>query len=321
MLNAIVERIRNYEGVTRKHPIKDLTESFKDIDDYGNTVISFGDDSAVIASGDEYLLFAADGIWARLMENDPVWAGYCAVLANVNDIYAMGGRPLALTNIMSLKDIESSSDILKGIAMGCNKFKVPMVGGHLHPQTEVLSLSVSIIGKASSLITSFDAKPGQDILVAIDTTGEQHNGFYNWDSTSKKDSETVVKRLQRLPEIAEKGLATGGKDISNPGILGTIGMLLETSRVGGIVDIDTIPSPKEVDFLEWLLMYPGFGFTLTCDPKNTQQIIGIFEEENVECKKVGTVTDTRKLIIKNEHSEKTLFDFETDIITGVTKRV
>ena len=35
-----------------------------------------------------------------------------------------------------------------------------------------------------------------------------------------------------MNNIARKHLLTAGKDISNPGILGTLGMLLEASGVG-----------------------------------------------------------------------------------------
>ena len=37
------------------------------------------------------------------MNVNPYWAGYCSVLVNVNDIAAMGGKPLAMVNIMSIK--------------------------------------------------------------------------------------------------------------------------------------------------------------------------------------------------------------------------
>jgi hypothetical protein len=321
VLDAIVTSIREYEGVTRKNPIKTLTTCFSDVDDFGNTKISFGDDSAVLTTDDGYLLFAADGIWSKLMDSDPVWAGYCAVLANVNDIYAMGGRPLALTNVMSIKDEENCPRIIEGICKGCTKFKVPMVGGHLHPNTQVESLSISIIGKASHVLTSFDATPGQDVIVVIDTTGEQHDNFLNWDSTSMKTPDEVVARLERIVEIAEKGYATACKDISNPGMLGTIGMLLETSGVGATIDIDAIPRPDELDLDTWLKMYPGFGFILTCDPKRSSDICTLFEDMGVACAVIGTVNDTNLMEVTRGDERRVLFDFSKDIITGITKRM
>ncbi|HHN81546.1 MAG TPA: methanogenesis marker 2 protein [Methanomicrobia archaeon] len=321
MLETIIKSIREYEGVTRKNPIKTLTTCFSEVDDFGHTEISFGDDSAVLKTDDGYLLFAADGIWSKLMDRDPVWAGYCAVLANVNDIYAMGGRPLALTNVMSIKDEKNCPRIIEGICRGCTKFKVPMVGGHLHPNTQTESLSISIIGKATRVLTSFDATPGQDILVAVDTTGEQHDEFLNWDSTSMKSPDEVVARLDCIVEVAEKGYATACKDISNPGLLGTIGMLLETSEVGATIDIDAIPRPEALELDTWLKMYPGFGFILTCDPKRTSDVCGLFTKQGVECAVIGTINDSKRMEVTLGDERGVLFDFSKDIITGITKRM
>ncbi|MHC1604532.1 MAG: methanogenesis marker 2 protein [Candidatus Methanofastidiosia archaeon] len=319
MLKKIVDEVRSYEGVKRKNPLCSLTKCFKDIDDFGNTMISFGDDCAVLKTDGKYLLFAADGIWSKIMISDPVWAGYCAVLANVNDIYAMGGRPIASTNVMSLKDTDECPKILEGINMGCKKFKVPMVGGHLHPQTNFVSLSISIIGEAKKVMTSFDAMPSQDIIIAIDTTGERHRDFLNWDSTSMKTSDKVVSRLELLVEIAERGLSAAAKDISNPGILGTIGMLLETSSVGAEIDIEKIPRPDNVDIVDWIKMYPGFGFILTSKNKNTKTILKLFKEAGVACSVIGKVTNGSKMIIKDNKESQILFDFSKDIITGIKK--
>ena len=59
--------------------------------EYGDCIVDFGDDAAVLDAGtDDVVLFAADGIWGRLLEASPWWAGYSSVLVNVNDISAMG---------------------------------------------------------------------------------------------------------------------------------------------------------------------------------------------------------------------------------------
>ncbi|HEY9245496.1 MAG TPA: AIR synthase related protein, partial [Candidatus Methanoperedens sp.] len=86
-LQKIVSEIRNFEGVTRKKPIADLIEIFESVrSEYANSVVDFGDDAAVIdIGGEDYVLFAADGIWGRLMPSS-WWAGYSSVLVNVNDI-------------------------------------------------------------------------------------------------------------------------------------------------------------------------------------------------------------------------------------------
>ena len=88
---TIAKTVREYEGVKRKHAIGEMVKALKI--DAPHVVAAFGEDAAVIEHNGEALLLAADGIWSKLMDADPYWAGYCSVLVNIHDIAAMGGRP------------------------------------------------------------------------------------------------------------------------------------------------------------------------------------------------------------------------------------
>ena len=99
--DTVAQAVREYEGVIRKKVIGDVIRSLRI--ESPDVVASFGEDAAVIRHNtDDALLLAADGIWSKLMEADPFWAGYCAVLVNVHDIAAMGGRPVAIVDILSV---------------------------------------------------------------------------------------------------------------------------------------------------------------------------------------------------------------------------
>ena len=238
----LVKAVQEFEGVTRKSSIDTvtslLTESYNVS---GDVVIDIGDDASAIDIGNnQVVLIAADGIWGQIMNVNPYWAGYCSVLVNVNDIAAMGGKPLAMVNIMSVKHDEIYENLLAGIKDGCLKFGVPMVGGHLHPDGEVDSLGVAIVGiaKKDKLITSFGAEVGDKIIVAIDLDGKPHEMFeLNWDTTYDKDKQLVQDQITAVQYLAERDYIKSGKDISNPGILGTLEMLLETSDKGAIVNL------------------------------------------------------------------------------------
>ena len=41
----------------------------------------------------------ADGMMTKLLVNEPYAAGKASVMVAVNDIYSMGGRPLAMVNV------------------------------------------------------------------------------------------------------------------------------------------------------------------------------------------------------------------------------
>lgn len=321
-LNILIDSIKNFEGITRKNSIKHIANILKDTYNIaGNTILSFGDDASAIDIGNEKLaLLAADGMWGKLMEADPRWAGYCSVLVNVNDIAAMGGRPIGMTNVISTKDRKICNEIMEGINEGVKKFGVPMVGGHLHPDTPYNALDVSITGivNKDDVITSCDANVGDKVIVAIDIDGELHPQFdLNWDTTTMKSDELVQAQIEVMNKIGGEKLVTAGKDISNPGTLGTLGMLLEASGVGATVELEKIPRNENVEWEQWLKLYPGAGFVLTAESRKVDRCIELLEEVNITSRVVGEITEDKKLYVTYEDQKAALFDFQKDKITGV----
>ena len=311
----LVKSIREFEGVSRKSSIDNvitlLKESYNVSGDVG---IDIGDDASAIDIGNnQVILLAADGIWGQIMNVNPYWAGYCAVLVNVNDIAAMGGKPLAMVNIMSIHNDEIYEDLLKGIKDGCLKFGVPMVGGHLHPDGECDSLGVAIVGIAQKdkMITSFGAEVGDKVVVAIDLDGKPHEMFHlNWDTTYDKDAKIVQDQIKAVQYLAENDYIKSGKDISNPGILGTLEMLLETSNKGATVNLEDIPRNENVGWDDWLKSYPGSGFVFTANDGDCEFIKEYLADFSIEANVVGEVTDSNSLFLKYENEELEVFNQE-----------
>ncbi|MHC1611348.1 MAG: methanogenesis marker 2 protein [Candidatus Methanospirareceae archaeon] len=324
-IRSLAEELRNFEGVKRKRAINYLVKRLGDSDKVGDrTVMGFGEDAAVLKIDDDTcILLAMDGIWGKLLGVDPWWAGYCAVLVNVNDIAAMGGTPLAMVNLTSTQKKDVCLELGRGMEDGVKKFGVPMVGGHLHPDTVYDALDVGIVGtvKRDSIIFSSGAKPGDKVLVAIDLDGRVFPNYnLAWDTTTKKSSAVIKKQLETMVKIGERKLTTAGKDISNPGTMGTLGMLLESSGVGALVDPSSVPRPdaKEITLAQWLKMYPGAGFVLTVEDEDKgAECIEIFEDAGIAASIIGDVDASRKLRITNGNETATVFDFNKDIITGI----
>ncbi|MEM0449614.1 MAG: methanogenesis marker 2 protein [Methanomassiliicoccales archaeon] len=317
-LEALVNDLRSYPGILRKKTISDVLSFFPKTSQ-NRVLAAYGEDAAVIEHKGSVLLLAADGIMESLMKANPWFAGYYAILVNINDIAAMGGIPLALVDIISMKDEKVCSQVMKGMESASTKFGVPVVGGHTHPDCNYNAVDVAILGTAEKeeVIYSHKAQIGDDIIFVMDLDGyypEKLN--YAWDTTSRKDAEKVRRQILLMNEVGKKRLAHSGKDMSNPGSIGTLGMLLETSGKGGVVDLDKIPRPKGIDFNQWLKSYQGCGFVLTADPRNSMEIISIFQKEGVDGAIVGRVDNSSKLIIQSEGESKILFDFRTDKITG-----
>lgn len=317
-LESLAAELRGFVGVTRKKQIGELISYFPVESE--RIIASFGEDAAVIDDGEEVMLLAADGIWSRLMEVDPEWSGYCAVLVNVHDIAAMGGWPVAMVDVLSVNSREVSDAVLRGLQKGIEKFRVPIIGGHLHPDTPYSALDVAILGKArkDSVILSSTARPGEVVIAAADLDGKVHPRFnINFDSTSFKDRDTLLRQLGAMRELGEAGIVKAGKDISNPGMLGTLGMLLETSGVGAVVDVDAILIPKGLDLQSWLKMYPGMGFVVTTRPENAEEVMKIFSRRGLTPAVIGRVVEDRRLVIRSGKDEAVLFDFEKECVTGI----
>ncbi len=317
-LNRIISEISNYPGVTRKRVIGHAINYFKGLKSK-NILESFGEDAAVIAHGKDVLLLAADGIMEDLMEKNPYWAGYCSVLVNINDIAAMGGRCLGMVNVLSIKNRAILDEVLKGMTEALKKFDVPMLGGHVHPDCNYNAVDVAVLGaaKKDSVIFSNTANIGDEVIFAMDIDGDFTPGLpYSWDTTSSKTPETVQEQIAVMSQIGEKKLVTAAKDISNPGVLGTLGMLLESSKKGAEVDLEKVPKPENVDFLQWLKAYQGCGFVVTCEESDSKEVIRTFKDVGIIAEVVGIITSDLKLNISYDEEDETLFDFRKNPIIG-----
>ncbi len=317
-LKSLASELQGFAGVTRKKQIGDLVRHFPSFSD--QVIADFGEDAAVIGDGDEVLLFAADGIWSKLMDADPEWAGYCAVLVNIHDIAAMGGWPLAMVDVLSINSPAMAEAVLKGMRTCIEKFKVPIVGGHLHPDTPYNALDVAILGKArrDSVILSSTARPGDVVVAAADMDGAVHRSFnVNFDSTTSKGSKALLMQLGSMRELGEGHLVTAGKDISNPGLLGTLGMLLEASGVGATIDLDSIPIPEGLNLSSWLKMYPGMGFVVTAGLDKAQEVLAVFRKRGLTASAIGQITEDRKLVMRSGAEREVLFDFGKECVTGI----
>jgi uncharacterized protein len=320
-ISLLVQKIKKYPGLLRKQPIEAVFEKLVAGTPYGNQLPNYGDDAAVIPWGDGFLLLAADGIMPQLLMQEPYAAGKASVMVTVNDIYSMGGRPLALVNVLSHGEATGRSLVVEGIRHGCEKLRVPMVGGHLHPDPSIAvpSLAVAILGYARRVLRSHLARPGDNLILAVDLEGQRGcQSVVSWDANSGKTSEALLSRLEALPLIAERGLACAAKDISNAGILGTLSIMMENSGRGAVVDLNAIPIPAGLEWFDWLVCFQSFSFILAADPFQSGEVLKLFRERNITAQVIGRVTPERQVVIAAGGDHQVLFDFEKEKITGIT---
>ncbi|MBW4519791.1 MAG: sll0787 family AIR synthase-like protein [Scytolyngbya sp. HA4215-MV1] len=280
--------------------------------------IHLGDDCAAIPDGDGYLLMAAEGMLPALVEAEPWFAGWCAVMVNVSDICAMGGRPIAVVDTIWNQSTELSAPLLAGMQAAAAAYQVPIVGGHTNCHSPYNALSVAILGRAQRLITSFDAKPGDRLLAAINLRGKPHPQYPFWNAATEADPGHLRQDLAILPQLAESGLCHAGKDISMGGIIGTSLMLLETSGCGAILDLDAIPHPKDVPLERWLISFPSYGFLLSVQPDKVAAVQALFHQRDLACAVVGAIQPTHHLELHSQGEFIRFWDLQQDPLTGIT---
>jgi len=278
--------------------------------------IQLGDDCAAIPDGDRYLLLAAEAMWAELVEADPWFAGWCSVLVNVSDIYAMGGRPLAVVDAIWSQSPQRADALWAGMTAAAQTFNLPIVGGHTSSHSPYAALAVAILGQATHLITSFDARPGDQLVLIANLEGQYREPYPFWDAATQADPATLRQHLDLLPQIATAGLCRAGKDISMGGIIGTALMLLETSGCGAVLEIDAIPRPPGVPLERWLVSFPSYGFLLSLSAAQLEAVQPRFHDHGLVCQAIGPVVAEPTLTLAMGTEQLEFWDLRQEPLTG-----
>lgn len=261
--------------------------------------ILLGDDTAAIPQEDgSHLLFASEGIIASFLENDPWFAGYSAIMVNISDICSMGGLPMAVTDTLYAKDAKDTQLIWEGMHAASLKYGVPIVGGHTCYHHQNKALSVSILGKSTkNLLSSFEAKVDEALLIIIDHKGAYFKDYPFWNASTTTDAKTI-QQITKLPyKIANKQWSNCAKDISMGGILGTLLMLMHTSKTGVTLNLNNLETPPGVPVDKWLVSFPSYGFIMTCPQENIAPIQQLFQEHDIQCDNAGRITREKELKI------------------------
>lgn len=275
-----------------------------------------GDDAAAIPDRDGWLLLAADGILPELVARDPYLAGRCAVLANVNDVYAMGGRPTAMVDVLGTPSDAVTAEVCRGLRDGAARYGVPLVGGHLLHTRGGGSLAVAILGRARKLITSFDAHPGDRLVLVTHPDGRwtEPDGF--WNATLPRNDEALVPNLELLPAAAEAGLVAAGKDVSMSGVAGTTVMLAEASGVGARLDLEALRPQVDVPPARWLTAFMSYGFLLAVHPDACASLAAPFLARGLVASPVGEVVSGSRVELRRGGARALLWDWSERAFTG-----
>ena len=283
---ALVAALRESPGLAGKADISAVAARLG----LAGAAIPVGDDCAAIPDGDGHLLFAMEGFLSAFVAADPWFAGWCGVMVNLSDIAAMGGRALGVCDAIWAVDEASAAPLLAGMAAAANAYGVPIVGGHSNLKAAGPGLAVAVLGRAGKhLLTSFDAAPGDRLVLVADHRGQYRAPFDNYQAALSAPPERLRADLALLPHLAQAGLCRAAKDVSQAGIVGTAAMLAETSGVAIEIDLAAIAPPPGVTLARWLRTFPSFGYLLSVAPRDVEPTLALFEARDLHGAVIGEV--------------------------------
>ena len=310
-LDAIVSAVREHTGLSGKQCIAATNRFF----DPSDPVHGPGDDGAIIEVDDRNVVACGEAISPPFIAKDPYGAGIAAVLANVNDVAAMGGVPRGIVNTV-VGPREVTTEVMRGISDGARMYDVPVIGGHLTERPGETSLSAFAVGHAERVLSMANVRAGQALLFACSLDGEMRADFPFFTSIERQKA-NLARDVRLLAEVAASGFAVAAKDVSMAGPLGSLAMLLEFTRCGAVVDMQLHPMPVGSDPLRWLVSFPTYAFWLTAEPDSVSDCATVFESKGLICEQVGEIVPGGEMLLTDGEHARVLLDLSSESVTGL----
>ncbi|MCT8349636.1 sll0787 family AIR synthase-like protein [Photorhabdus temperata] len=318
-LNQLLEMLKHTPAMQSKQAIADTVSVNTPchVDSLDSLYAYPGDDTAALPLNGQYVLHACEGMLPSFVTNHPYFAGWSAVMANISDIAAMGGRALSVVNSFWHTSNEHAQLLMQGMQDACRAYRVPLVGGHTNLDVVYQpTLSVAIQGIARKLLSVLHVKPQQKILIALNLRGQFHANTTYWKCFERVPDRILQSQIALLPQLAEANLVHAARDISNAGILGSLLMLLEATASGAHINLDAIPKPDDVDWFKWLQIFPSFGFLLTADANECEEIIRLFHRQGIACAVIGETNVSGAVAVQQQQQYDLFWDFNNQMFTG-----
>lgn len=306
-LAGLVKALRNFKGLTRKAILGTLLEILGE---------KTYDDAGALEIGESCIVVSADGIVDAIVREEPWLAGYYSVLVNVNDVVAKGAYPKGYVCVLSSNSEETRQKIIQGIKYGLEKYELKFLKAHTHPDTSFDAIDGAVVGLAKNFLSSSCAQPKDDIIMAIDLDGKF--GAKGWvkvfDSTMHKSAMEIKKQVEAIVSIAENKLADSSRDISGAGVIGSLAMLCESSRVGAHAFLESIPKPQNIELKDWLLTYPSTGFLFTT--RKSKECKSVLENGGFTTEVIGKVAADRVIQLSYGGFVETFMDLNKESVFG-----
>lgn len=219
--------------------------------------VETSDDAGVYQLTDDLALVQTLDFFTPIVD-DPYWFGQIAAANAISDVFAMGGKPLTVMNIVGFPihklDPSILTEILRGAADKVAEAGAVLVGGHsIDDQEPKFGLAVTGTVHPSRVLTNAGAKPGDVLIltkpigVGIQTTAIKR------DALSREQTELVMQIMAALNKYAAECMQDfpvhACTDVTGFGLMGHALEMAEGSHVGIRIrhsQVPVLPGTREL---------------------------------------------------------------------------
>jgi thiamine-monophosphate kinase len=251
--------------------------------------------------------------------------GHRALAVNLSDLAAMGARPRAALLSMALPpslELDSFDRMVDGFLALAARYGVALIGGNITHTSGPMVLDVTAIGNVHrrKMLTRAGARPGDDVYVT-GTLGDAAVGLLRLqeDHSAADHADRYLRpdpRVRAGMLIGRNQGATSCMDLSD-GLADGVRQIAQASSVGMTLDASTLPMGQ--DAKSWLIragrdaidvaLRGGDDFELifTARPRQAGRLRAVRRHlGDLPITKIGVVTRTPRLIVKDEQGEREL---------------
>lgn len=282
----------------------------------GLLVHGIGDDTAVFSPepGHEILVTCDSMVEGRHYLKEyitPFEIGRRAMVMNISDIGAMGGKvlyafvTLGLTSSQSVNDIE---EIYRGFISELKPLGASIAGGNMTKADGTPFIDITLIGAAKKeyLALRSGAGPGDSIMIT-GCPGQSAAGYWLFKNKINESEQTrslfdsYLRPMHRAMEghaLAISGKITSMIDLSD-GLSGDLFHICEKSLVGAEIKEESLPVSKALEAFAALYEKKATDYVLgasddyellfTCRPENMQAVKSILSDLSCPVIYIGNI--------------------------------
>jgi phosphoribosylformylglycinamidine cyclo-ligase len=272
--------------------------------------------AAAVSIGDRVIVATTDGVGTKrsLMRGRMHDLGRDLVANNVNDVAALGARPLAFLDYLSCGslELEWAQELMGGMVAACLDARCILLGGETAEHPGIQSASdIDLAGFAfgvttrDRLVTGHLCRPG-DAVVGVASAGPHASGFSLIRHAHARVGATVSDDFlapttvysTAVAELCDQGVVKALANICDGGVSENIVRGLP-ARLGVRIDSAGWPLPAWVTVLTDLgcalpelrrSVNMGIGYALVVEPSDMAGVVQALRNHHLAAWRIGEVT-------------------------------